>query len=85
MIRSRLRRLPDRCVETLAVASLIGERFDARLLASAASLAEPETVDLLEEAAQAGLIAEIDVAETGDEPDCWRFSHSLTRRVTSEG
>ena len=84
MIRSRLRRLPDRCVETLAVASLIGERFDAALLASAASLADAATVDLLEEAARAGLITEIDVAEIDDEPDCWRFSHSLTRRVTSE-
>jgi transcriptional regulator with XRE-family HTH domain/tetratricopeptide (TPR) repeat protein len=79
MVRSRLRRLSDGCVETLAIASLIGERFDAALLASAASLADAPTAGLLEEAARAGLIAEID-----DEPDYWRFSHSLTRRVTSE-
>ena len=79
MVRSRLRRLTDGCAETLAVAALIGERFDAGLLASAASLTDAATVDLLEEAARAGLIAEID-----DEPDHWRFSHSLTRRVTSE-
>jgi transcriptional regulator with XRE-family HTH domain len=84
MIRSRLRRLPDRCAETLAIASLIGERFDTALLASAASLADGATVDVLEEAARGGLITEIDVAEFDDEPDCWRFSHSLTRRVTSE-
>jgi transcriptional regulator with XRE-family HTH domain len=84
MIRSRLRRLPDSCAETLAIASLIGERFDVALLASAASLTDAATVDVLEEAARAGLIAEIDVAEIDDEPDCWRFSHSLTRRVTSE-
>jgi transcriptional regulator with XRE-family HTH domain/tetratricopeptide (TPR) repeat protein len=79
MVRSRLRRLSDRCAETLAVAALIGERFEAGLLASAASLTDAETVDLLEEGAQAGLITEID-----DGPDHWRFSHSLTRRVTSE-
>jgi transcriptional regulator with XRE-family HTH domain len=79
MVRSRLRRLTDGCAETLAVAALIGERFDADLVASAASLSDAGTVDLLEEAARAGLIAEID-----DEPDHWRFSHSLTRRVTSE-
>jgi len=79
MVRSRLRRLPVGCAETLAVAALIGERFDADLLASAASLTDAATVDLLEEAAGAGLIAEID-----DGPDHWRFSHSLTRRVTSE-
>jgi transcriptional regulator with XRE-family HTH domain len=83
MIRSRLRRLSDPCVETLAIASLIGERFDAALLASTASLPDAATVDLLEEAAQARLITEIDLAETG-ELDYWRFSHSLTRRVTSE-
>jgi eukaryotic-like serine/threonine-protein kinase len=79
MVRSRLRRLPVGCAETLAVAALIGERFDAGLLASAASLTDAATVDLLEEGARAGLIAEID-----DGPDHWRFSHSLTRRVTSE-
>ena len=79
MVRSRLRRLPAGCVETLAVAALIGERFEAGLLASAASLTDAATVDLLEEGARAGLIAEID-----DGPDHWRFSHSLTRRVTSE-
>jgi transcriptional regulator with XRE-family HTH domain len=84
MVRSRLRRLPDRCVETLAVASLIGERFDTDLLAVAAGLSDAETVDLLEGAAGAGLITEIDGAEIDGEPDGWRFSHSLTRRVTSE-
>jgi transcriptional regulator with XRE-family HTH domain len=83
MIRSRLRRLSDPCVEALAIASLIGERFDAALLASAASLADAATADLLEEAAQARLITEIDLTETG-QLDLWRFSHSLTRRVTSE-
>ncbi len=79
MVRSRLRRLTGGCAETLAIAALIGERFDAGLVASAAALTDAATVDLLEEAARAGLIAEID-----DEPDHWRFSHSLTRRVTSE-
>jgi transcriptional regulator with XRE-family HTH domain len=79
MVRSRLRRLTDGCAETLAIAALVGERFDADLVASAASLADAATVDLLEEAARAGLIAELD-----DDPDHWRFSHSLTRRVTSE-
>jgi DNA-binding XRE family transcriptional regulator len=79
MVRSRLRRLTGGCAETLAVAALIGERFDGDLVASAASLTDGATVDLLEEAARSGLIAEIE-----DEPDHWRFSHSLTRRVTSE-
>jgi transcriptional regulator with XRE-family HTH domain/tetratricopeptide (TPR) repeat protein len=84
MIRSRLRRLPDPCVETLAVASLIGERFDADLLAAATALSDAAAVGQLEEAARAGLIMEIDGAETDGEPEGWRFSHALTRRVTSE-
>ena len=79
MVRSRLRRLSDKCAETLAIAALIGERFDAALLSSAAVLTAAAAVHLLEEAARASLIAEID-----DEPDYWRFSHSLIRRVTSE-
>ena len=62
----------------LEVARLIGERFDAALVASAAARDEAATVDLLDEAARAGLIAEVD-----DEPDYWRFSHSLSRRVTA--
>jgi DNA-binding SARP family transcriptional activator len=78
LIRWRLGRLSGRCAGVLAVASVIGERFDAALLTSAASLDEATAVDLLEEAAQAGMIAEID-----DEPDRWRFSHSLARRVTA--
>jgi len=78
MVRSRLRRLTGGCAETLAIAALVGERFDTDLVAAAA-LTDAATADLLEEAARAGLIAEID-----DEPDHWRFSHSLTRRVTSE-
>jgi tetratricopeptide (TPR) repeat protein len=78
MVRWRLQRVSDECAEVLEVASLIGERFDAALVASAASRDADATVDLLDEAARAGLIAEID-----DEPDGWRFSHSLSRRVTA--
>jgi len=79
MVRSRLRRLSADCVQTLATAALVGERFDTALVAAAAGRTEGAIVDPLEEGARAGLIAELD-----DEPDQWRFSHSLTRRVTSE-
>jgi transcriptional regulator with XRE-family HTH domain/tetratricopeptide (TPR) repeat protein len=78
MVRWRLRRVSDECAEVLEIASVIGERFDAALVASAASRDEAATVDLLDEAARAGLIVEID-----DEPDSWRFSHPLSRRVTA--
>jgi transcriptional regulator with XRE-family HTH domain/tetratricopeptide (TPR) repeat protein len=78
MVRWRLQRVSEECAEVLEIASVIGERFDAALVASAAARDEAATVDLLDEAARAGLIAEID-----DEPDCWRFSHALSRRVTA--
>ena len=78
MVGWRLRRVSDECAEVLEVASLIGERFDAALVASAAARGDAATVDLLDEAARAGLITEID-----DEPDSWRFPHSLSRRVTA--
>lgn len=79
LIRWRLGRVSGKCAEILAVASVIGERFGTALLASAAPLEEAATVDLLEEAGRAGLIAEID-----GEPDRWRFSHPLAMRVTAD-
>ncbi|MGH3250603.1 MAG: ATP-binding protein [Trebonia sp.] len=78
MVRWRLQRVSDGCAEVLEIASVIGERFDAALVASAAAREDAATVDLLDEAARAGLIVEID-----DEPDGWRFSHPLARRVTA--
>ncbi|MCL2581284.1 MAG: AAA family ATPase [Streptosporangiales bacterium] len=80
MIGARLRRLTDDCAAVLMMASLIGERFDTALLASVAGLEETRAIVLLEEAVQAGLVAEAE----GD-PDWWRFSHSLTRRVAADG
>ena len=77
MVQWQLRRVSDECAEVLEIASVVGERFDAALVA-AASREGAETVDLLDEAARAGLIVEVD-----DEPDCWRFSHPLSRRVTA--
>jgi predicted ATPase/transcriptional regulator with XRE-family HTH domain len=80
LVRWRLGRLSGKCTETLSVASVAGERFDAAVLGPVAALDDTATLDCLEEAARAGLIAEI-----GDEPDRWRFSHSLTRRVIADG
>jgi transcriptional regulator with XRE-family HTH domain/tetratricopeptide (TPR) repeat protein len=78
MLRWRLQRVPDDCTEVLEVAAVIGERFDTALVAAAAARDTAATVDLLDEAAGAGLIAEID-----DEPDSWRFAHSLLQRATA--
>lgn len=79
MIRWRLGRVSDECAEVLGIASVIGERFDAALVAAAAARDDAATIDLLDEAARAGLIAEAD----DESDDCWRFSHPLSRRVTA--
>ena len=85
MVQWQLQRVSDECAGVLEIASVVGERFDAALVAAAsgeapreASREDVETVDLLDEAARAGLIVEVE-----DEPDCWRFSHPLSRRVTA--
>jgi len=75
----RLGRLSERCVEALSVASVVGGRFNAAVLGATAALDDAAAVDILEEAARAGLIGEI-----GDEPDWWWFSHSLTRQVIAD-
>src|SRR6185437_9048879 len=79
MVRWRLQRVSDGCAAVLEVAALVGERFDTGLVAAAAARDDAGIVDLLDEAARAGLIAEFD-----EEPDSWRFTHSLLRRVTAE-
>jgi DNA-binding XRE family transcriptional regulator len=79
MITWRLGRVSGPCAEVLEIASVAGERFDAALVAAVAPQRPDATVDLLDEAARAGLITEVD-----DEPDVWRFSHPLSRRVTAD-
>jgi transcriptional regulator with XRE-family HTH domain len=79
LVRWRLARLSGGCAAILSVASVAGERFDASVLGPAASMEDDDVLDRLEEAARAGLIAEI-----GDAQDWWRFSHSLARRVIAD-
>jgi transcriptional regulator with XRE-family HTH domain/tetratricopeptide (TPR) repeat protein len=79
LVRWRVRRVSSECAEVLSLASVLGELFDATLLGLAGSLDDAACIDLLEEAARAGLIAEIHGV-----PDWWRFSHALTRRVIAD-
>ena len=70
----RLSRLPERCNELLAAASVLGRNFTAKELAAAAD----ESLDLvlanLDTAARAGI-----VECHGDEPGSHRFTHALIR------
>lgn len=79
LVRWRVRRLSRECAGALSLASVLGELFDATLLGLAGSLDDATCIDLLEEAARAGLIAEIHGV-----PEWWRFSHALTRRVIAD-
>ncbi len=68
----RIQRLPERTGALLKVASVVGRDFDTDTVAAAAGASEDAVLDLLEDAAAAGLVREEDV-------DRWSFAHALVR------
>ena len=62
LMRQRLERLDQECVELLAVASVIGLEFDHELLQEVAGLTEDKMVNHLETALRAGLLYERKIA-----------------------
>ncbi|WP_162794180.1 BTAD domain-containing putative transcriptional regulator [Streptomyces paludis] len=73
LVRHRLRGLPDGAETTLAVAAVVGERFDFGILAEASDTPRERLLDTLEAGIGWGLIEED--GPTG----CYRFSHALVR------
>jgi tetratricopeptide (TPR) repeat protein len=76
MVGWRLGRLSRQCTDALAVACVIGQEFHADVLRSTSGIDDDRLVDLLEEAAVAGLIN-----ETPEEEPSYVFSHAVVRRV----
>lgn len=72
-VRSRLADLPGSVRDALAVAAVLGERFDWRVLAVATSQEEPVTLDSIRIAIRSHLM---DSADAADE---FRFRHALLR------
>jgi predicted ATPase len=72
VVASRVARLPGPCAEIVSTASVLGDPFPLDLIVALASVEEEVAIDLLDEAAEAGLVEEI-------EATLYAFVHSLTR------
>jgi class 3 adenylate cyclase/tetratricopeptide (TPR) repeat protein len=74
IVRWRMSRLSGDLGESLAVASVVGQEFDFRVLTLASDIEEEKLLDALDEACRAGLTRE-HVA------DRYAFSHAVVRRT----
>ncbi len=79
-IARSLARLPDSTREMLAVAALIGRRFELGLLAVTGGQDEDDALECLEGAVARGLLA-----ETAGTPGEFAFVHALVREVLLSG
>ncbi len=79
VIGRRLDALGEDANAVLTVASIIGREFELRALARAADRSEDETLELLEAAEEARIIAPIEGASGS-----FRFSHALVRETLYE-
>lgn len=72
VVGHRVGRLGDETKRLLSIAAVIGREFDVALLAEVAEVDEGDTLDVLERARAAAI-----VAESPEDPDRFRFSHAL--------
>jgi tetratricopeptide (TPR) repeat protein len=77
VVERRLTRLPDDTTETLALAAVLGERFELAVLAEAAGVDETSTIRTLRPAIAARLVDETGVGT-------YRFAHALVRATLEE-
>jgi len=78
VIERRMVRLPQRCIELLTLASVVGEEFALDVLAAAASTSVAEVVEQLDVAVSQGAARESGVGK-------YRFAHALFREALYEG
>jgi DNA-binding SARP family transcriptional activator len=79
VITRRVARLTDECRHLLVLASVLGREFAPASLARAAGVSELEALELLDEAIQFGVIADVP-----DAPGRLRFAHVLFRDALYE-
>lgn len=72
----RVERLSPDCSDALAIASVIGRRFERALLLRVAGLSHAALLDVLDEAARTRMIV-----PHPDRPDVWSFAHGLTHQA----
>jgi DNA-binding SARP family transcriptional activator/tetratricopeptide (TPR) repeat protein len=77
VVERRLTRLPDRTSETLAVAAVLGERFDLAVLAEASGESENSITEMLRPAVSARLVYETDAGS-------YHFTHALVRSALED-
>jgi tetratricopeptide (TPR) repeat protein len=86
LISRRLARLSPDCIELLRVAAVIGRDFDSTLLEGVLSFDEDRFASALEEALEAGLIAEWTAHTIGyTHMGGYAFVHTLIRETLYEG
>jgi len=78
VIERRMVRLPQRCIELLTLAAVVGEEFALDVVAGAASTTVPDVVEHIDAAAVAGAARPAGVGR-------YRFAHALFREVLYEG
>jgi DNA-binding SARP family transcriptional activator/class 3 adenylate cyclase len=77
VVERRLTRLPDRTSEILALAAVLGERFDLPVLVEASGESETTITDLLRPAVSARLVNETDAGR-------YQFTHALVRSALED-
>jgi predicted ATPase/class 3 adenylate cyclase len=78
VIERRMVRLPQRCIELLTLAAVVGEVFALDVVAAAASTSVTEVVEELDSAVSQGVAREGGVGR-------YRFAHALFREALYEG
>ncbi len=76
IVASRLEALPEESVDTLTVASVIGNRFEPQLLGRVAGLSTERAIDGLNDAALAGIVRQVD-----EQLRTFEFTHDLIRKT----
>jgi tetratricopeptide (TPR) repeat protein len=78
VIERRLVRLPQRCIDLLTLAAVVGEEFALDVVAAAAGTTIADLVEDMEPAIEVGALREARVGH-------YRFAHALFREVLYEG
>jgi hypothetical protein len=76
VIVRRLNRLPAPTRKLLAVAAVVGQEFDLRVVAAAAGLGLDRALDVVDVAAAGGVVSEQEAR-----PGCFQFSHVLVQET----
>lgn len=79
LIRRPLERLSPPCASAIGAGAVLGRDFQGALAAAVAGVERETALDLLDEAAGAGVI------EPGDHPGAWRFTHALFQEAALQG